>query len=372
LIIGGFILRRRDFISTSAAAAALRAQTAPRRHVESVVTISRQPEYYHGWPTLAARRNGELLLAYSGGRDAHVCPFGRVELMRSRDSGRTWSWPEVLLDSPIDDRDTGVMETASGSLLVTTFTSLAYEAVLKEAAGWSAEKLERWRAANRRTTPEQRRALQLLASSPYGATDALLLARGFTRRTLAGLVRAELATARHEIVKVGNRGGDHQVDIADGNSIHALFKKIGRFDALVSAAGKVHFGDFAAMTEREMQIGLLNKLMGQVNLVLIGQDHVNNQGSFTLTSGLLSHDPIRYGASASLVNGAVDAFVRAAAIELPRGVRINAVSPGLLTESLGAYGDYFRGHETVPASRVANAYVKSVEGRLTGRVLDVL
>jgi len=159
LIIGGFILRRRDFISTSAAAAALRAQTAPRRHVESVVTISRQPEYYHGWPTLAARRNGELLLAYSGGRDAHVCPFGRVELMRSRDSGRTWSWPEVLLDSPIDDRDTGVMETASGSLLVTTFTSLAYEAVLKEAAGWSAEKLERWRAANRRTTPEQRRAL---------------------------------------------------------------------------------------------------------------------------------------------------------------------------------------------------------------------
>lgn len=166
-------MRRRDFIYTSAAAAALRAQPATRGHIEAVVTISRQPEYYHGWPTLAARRNGELLLAYSGGRDAHICPFGRVELMRSRDGGRTWSWPEVILDSPIDDRDSGVLETPSGSLLVTTFTSLAYEAVLKEASGWPVEKLERWRAADLRTTPEQRRALLdtwMLRSTDGGMT----------------------------------------------------------------------------------------------------------------------------------------------------------------------------------------------------------
>jgi hypothetical protein len=93
--------------------------------------------------------------------------------MRSRDSGRTWSWPEVLLDSPIDDRDTGVLETPSGSLLVTTFTSLAYEAVLKGASGWPAEKLERWQAANLRTTPEQRRALLdtwMLRSTDGGMT----------------------------------------------------------------------------------------------------------------------------------------------------------------------------------------------------------
>jgi len=187
-----------------------------------------------------------------------------------------------------------------------------------------------------------------------------------------GKAVVEALAGRHEVVKVGKRGGDRQVDIADSESIRRLFEQVGRFDALVCAAGKVHFGELSAMTEKEMAVGLRDKLMGQVNLVLIGQDHVNDQGSFTLTSGLLSHDPIRYGASASLVNGAIDAFVRAAAIELPRGVRINVVSPGLLTESLGAYGDYFRGHETVPASRVANAYVKSVEGRLTGRVLDVL
>jgi NAD(P)-dependent dehydrogenase (short-subunit alcohol dehydrogenase family) len=177
---------------------------------------------------------------------------------------------------------------------------------------------------------------------------------------------------RHEIVKVGNRNGDFQVDIADSNSIRGLFKKTGRFDALVSTAGKVHFGDFAAMTEKEMDIGLRNKLMGQVNLVLIGRDHINDEGSFTLTSGLLNHDPIRYGAAASLVNGAVNAFVAGAAIELPRGLRINAVSPGVLVESLPVFGDYFRGHEAVPGKRVANAYVKSVEGRLTGKVFDVL
>jgi len=102
-------------------------------------TISRQPEYYHGWPTAALRENGELLVVYSGGREAHVCPFGRVEVIRSRDGGRAWSWPEVIMDSPIDDRDAGIMETPAGSILVTTFTSLAYEQVLQQATGWPAE-----------------------------------------------------------------------------------------------------------------------------------------------------------------------------------------------------------------------------------------
>jgi NAD(P)-dependent dehydrogenase (short-subunit alcohol dehydrogenase family) len=151
-----------------------------------------------------------------------------------------------------------------------------------------------------------------------------------------------------------------------------LFQRVGRFDALVATAGKVHFGDFASMTEKEMWIGLKDKLMGQVNLVLIGRDHIADGGSFTLTSGVLSHDPIRTGAAASLVNGAIDAFVRAAAIELPRGLRINSVSPGLLEESADALGHLFLGHQTVPSSRVARAYVKSVEGRLTGQVFHVL
>jgi len=118
------MLTRRAFFPCMAAAA------APNGRVDPIVTISRQPEFYHGWATLAQRRSGELLVAYSGGREAHVCPFGRVELIRSSDGGKSWSWPEVLMDTPIDDRDAGVVETAAGSLLVTTFTSLAYQPLL--------------------------------------------------------------------------------------------------------------------------------------------------------------------------------------------------------------------------------------------------
>ena len=177
---------------------------------------------------------------------------------------------------------------------------------------------------------------------------------------------------RHEVVKAGSKSGDAQVDIKESGSIRKLFDRVGKVDAVVSAVGKVHFGEFAKMTEAEIGIGLKDKLMGQVNLVLIGRDYVNDGGSFTLTSGVLSHDPIRLGVGASLVNGAIDSFVRAAAIEMSRGIRINSISPGVLEESLPSYGPYFRGHEAVPGKRVANAYVKSVEGLLTGQVIHVL
>ncbi len=97
--------------------------------------------------------------------------------------------------------------------------------------------------------------------------------------------------------------------------------------------------------------------------MLIGREFANDGASFTLTSGVLSEDPIRYGAAVSTVNAALDGFVRAAAIELPRGLRINGVSPTILEESLPAYGPYFRGFKAVPAATVALAYAKSAEGR---------
>jgi sialidase-1 len=143
-------MTRRDcFYLTGAIAQGARGQTRETR------TISMQPELYHGWPTLARRRGGELVLVWSGSREAHVCPFGRVELMRSTDDGQSWSWPQVLMDSPIDDRDAGVCETAQGALLVTTFTSLAYEPILEKAEAWPVERLERWRAVQRRTKDRQ-------------------------------------------------------------------------------------------------------------------------------------------------------------------------------------------------------------------------
>jgi NAD(P)-dependent dehydrogenase (short-subunit alcohol dehydrogenase family) len=177
---------------------------------------------------------------------------------------------------------------------------------------------------------------------------------------------------RHEIVAVGSKSSAVQLDVTDAASIRAGLARIGAFDALVSAAGKVKFAPLADMTEADYAIGLKDKLMGQVNLVLVGREFIADGGSFTLTSGVLTHDPIRFGSSASMVNGAVEAFVRAAAIELPRGLRINAVSPGVLVESLPGYGPFFRGHEAVPAVRAALAYAKSVEGARTGQVFEVL
>ncbi len=164
---------RRQWLRATGAAAATAfvlprfAKAASQAVVRETKVISYQSDLYHGWPTLARCQSGRLLLSYSGGRESHVCPFGRVEMMQSDDGGKSWTWPRVLLDTAIDDRDSGVLETAKGSILVTTFTSLAYESILAKAEQNSApeknpwplppERLEAWRAAHRRLTPEQRK-----------------------------------------------------------------------------------------------------------------------------------------------------------------------------------------------------------------------
>ena len=176
---------------------------------------------------------------------------------------------------------------------------------------------------------------------------------------------------RHEIVTAGRSHGEHNVDIADVQSIRNLFAKIGKVDAVVSAAGSVHFGPLLEMTPEQLQIGIGSKLMGQVHLALEAANHLNAGGSVTLVAGTLSKDPIRYGASAALVNGALESFVRSAALEFPAGTRINAVSPTVLRESMEAYGPYFPGSEGVPGTRVALAFAKSVEGAQTGQVYYV-
>jgi len=133
----------------------------PKAKIANTRVISLRPNHYHGWATLARRQNGELLLACSGGRESHVCPFGQVELMRSKDNGQTWSFPRVLLDSPIDDRDAGILETAKGSLLATTFTSNAYdEYYLKKGTHkkWPEERRNQWLAAHNRVPADTRKS----------------------------------------------------------------------------------------------------------------------------------------------------------------------------------------------------------------------
>jgi NAD(P)-dependent dehydrogenase (short-subunit alcohol dehydrogenase family) len=165
--------------------------------------------------------------------------------------------------------------------------------------------------------------------------------------------------------------GEVNVDITDSRSIEMMYKTVGKVDAVISTTGSVHFGPLSEMTEEQFSIGLTNKLMGQVNLVLIGLKYINDNGSFTLTSGILNRDPIRYGTSAAMINGALDGFVKCAALEMPRGMRINVVSPTILAESMNKYADYFRGFFPVPASIVALAYSKSVEGVQTGQIYCV-
>lgn len=174
----------------------------------------------------------------------------------------------------------------------------------------------------------------------------------------------------HEIIRVGTKSGDIQADISSAESIENLFKQTGSFDALVSTAGNAHFGPLKTMTDKEFRTGINSKLMGQINLVLIGQHYINAGGSFTLISGVLSNDPVRTGANSSTANGAIDAFVRAAAIELENGVRINIVSPTVVEES-PAYFPYFPGHIPVSMKRVVYAYQKSIFGAGTGQVITV-
>lgn len=187
--------------------------------------------------------------------------------------------------------------------------------------------------------------------------------------TIGRAVAQELGQ-RHHIIAVGKSRGEHQVDVTRSDSIRALFERVGKVDAIVSTTGGLHFGPLAEMTAEQFKIGLHDKLLGQVDLALIGQHYLNAGGSITLTSGIVSDEPIRYGANASAVNMAIDGFVRGAAVELG-GIRINSVSPTVLTESLDSYGPYFQGFESAPAGRVALAYSRSVEGAQTGRVFRV-
>jgi NAD(P)-dependent dehydrogenase (short-subunit alcohol dehydrogenase family) len=183
-------------------------------------------------------------------------------------------------------------------------------------------------------------------------------------------VAAELGP-RHEIVAVSRKSGV-ALDITDAGSIRAAFQKIGRVDAVVSTTGSATFGPLETLKPEDFEVGLKDKLMGQVRLVLIGREFVNDGGSFTLTSGILADEAIRAGCALSMVNGALNAFVMAAAVELPRGLRINVVSPGVITEAMEAYGPFFRGFEPVPAARAALAYSKSLEGVQTGQVYRVV
>lgn len=186
-----------------------------------------------------------------------------------------------------------------------------------------------------------------------------------------GKCAVDALSARHEVISAGRSSGDIRVDIEDIDSIRAMYREVGKVDAVVSAVGHGHFGAVHEMTTEQFMLGINHKLLPQVNLVLEGFDHVHDGGSFTLTSGVLNRDPIPGGSCAAAANGALDGFVLGAAVDMPRGLRINAVSPEVLEVSRQKYDGFFRGHVHVSNEAVGLAYSKAVEGCLSGQVFIV-
>jgi NAD(P)-dependent dehydrogenase (short-subunit alcohol dehydrogenase family) len=173
---------------------------------------------------------------------------------------------------------------------------------------------------------------------------------------------------RHEVIPASRNKAHEKVDISNPQSIRDLFSRVGSVDAIVSAAGQAVFKPFRELTEEDFAFSAANKLMGQVNVLRLGLDSLNDNGSVTLTSGILSQEPAPGSAAISLVNAGLEGFTRAGALEAPRGIRVNIVSPPWVTETVKAMGRPTTG--SLPAADVARSYVESVEGRVTGKVLS--
>ena len=177
---------------------------------------------------------------------------------------------------------------------------------------------------------------------------------------------------QHELLVAGRTSGDLQIDISNSESIKSALEKIGPIDSIICAAGEAKWAPFKDLNEDDFYLGIKSKLMGQVNLVRIGQEHLNDGGSITLSTGVLADDPVPMTTSAAMVNGAIHSFARAAVLELERGIRLNVVCAGLVEDSAEKYKDYFPGHNPVPMKKVVNAYLKSVLGKGNGEIIRVI
>ncbi len=176
----------------------------------------------------------------------------------------------------------------------------------------------------------------------------------------------------HKVITAGRSGDvDHFVDITDVQSIEALYEKVGHFDAVVNTVGVCEYANFTEMTEAQWMTTVMSKMIGQINLVRIGQKYIADGGSFTLISGILNVKPIPYAIADATTSGAIDTFVKCVALEMPRNTRINVVNPTVLEEAWGVYGEMMPGFQPVPGKLVGKAFERSVDGFLTGEVIFV-
>ncbi|NLR81193.1 short chain dehydrogenase [Chitinophaga eiseniae] len=173
----------------------------------------------------------------------------------------------------------------------------------------------------------------------------------------------------HEVISVNSKDGHIPTDITSPEAIEKMFSQAGPFDALICTAGPSFVGPWKNLNDQSFRKGIEGKLMGQINLVLIGQHYINPGGSFTLITGALTHTPQRGFANAAAANGAVEAFVRAAAIELGRGIRINAVSPTVIEDS-PQYFPFFPGEIPTTMKALEYGFRRSIFGAGTGQVIQ--
>jgi len=176
---------------------------------------------------------------------------------------------------------------------------------------------------------------------------------------------------KHEILIAGRTSGDYSVDLTDVDSIRSLLASIPSLDSIICIAGEAKWDDFKDLSEEDFYIGIRSKLMGQVNLVRIGQDYLKSKGSITLSTGILADDPVVKTTSAAMVNGALHSFVKAVALEIENELRVNVVSLGVVEDAYEKYKDFFPGHNPVAMNKVVNAYARSVEGRRNGEIIRV-
>ncbi|MBV7269314.1 short chain dehydrogenase [Winogradskyella luteola] len=182
---------------------------------------------------------------------------------------------------------------------------------------------------------------------------------------------SEKLSEKHKVIIAGRNSGDVTVDFSEVSSIKNMFDSVGKLDAIVAIAGDAKWDKLDNLTEEDFYIGIKSKMMGQVNVVRIGKDYLNSNGSITLSTGILADDPVDMTTSAAMVNGAINSFAKAVALELEDGKRINVVCSDLVEDSFEKYAAYFPGNTPVPMHKIVDGYVKSIEGRITGRILRI-
>ncbi|MEV7680529.1 short chain dehydrogenase [Streptomyces sp. NPDC088341] len=185
--------------------------------------------------------------------------------------------------------------------------------------------------------------------------------------TIGSAVAGALSDASHEVIgasRGGGPGGRIRADLEDPSSLDTLFGTVGDLDAVVCCAANGPLVDLGSVTDEEMAAGTRGKLLGQVALARRAARHLRDGGSITLTGGTFSA-PLPGGSLGALINSGLEGFVRNAASELPRGLRLNLISPGWITETLRSLGmDETAG---TPVAEVAQVYVRTVEGTARGR-----